>query len=168
MSDKDLLLKENLLKFFESKKRLCTMADVIEKKTEYSLRIIEWFVSNYSKKYKTKYQIKKGSSTVIFAVYDSYKNGQLKSFSKKQFDMFRRSDKFTLKIEDGRSIQTTVAQMNFFKWAIQNKILDYVKDNIQSIKTDMDDRSKKSNDTKKKKFFDSVLIVHRRVNLSFE
>ena len=168
MSDKDLLLKENLLKFFESKKRLCTMADVIEKKTEYSLRVVEWFVSNYSKKYKTKYHIKRGSSTVVFAVYDSYKNGQLKSFSKKHFDMFRRSNKFTLKIDEGRSIETTVAQMNFFKWAIQNKILDHVKANLKSIKTDMDDRSKKFNDNKKKKFFDSVLIVHRKVNLSFE
>lgn len=168
MIDKDLLLKENLLKFFEVKKKRQDMADVIEKKTGYSLRIIEWFVSNYSKKYKIKYKIKRGTKEDIFDVYDSYKNEQLKSFSKKHFDLFRRSDKFALMIDDTRSIETTVGQMNFFKWAIQNKILDYVKDNLKNIKDDMDNRGKKSQELKKKKFFDSVMIIHRKINLSFD
>lgn len=170
MIDKDLLLKENLLKFFESKKKSQMMADVVDKKAEYSLRVIEWFVSSYSRKYKTKYPIKKSSGEVVmFDVYDSYKNEQLKSFSKKHFDLFRRSDKFDLVIDGKRSITTTVGQMNFFKWAIQNKILEYVRDNLKNIKKDMDLRSKKNKDNnKKKKFFDCVIIIHGKVNLSFD
>lgn len=168
MIDKDLLLKENLMRFFETKKKRQMMADVIEKKTGYSLRVIEWFVSNYSKKYNTRYNIKKDKGSVMFDVYDSYKNEQLKSFSKKHFDLFRRSDKFNFIVDDKRTIKTTVGQMNFFKWAIQNKILDYVRDNYKIIKEDMDTRSKKKQDTDKKKFFDTVLIIHNKVKLSFD
>jgi hypothetical protein len=164
--DKDDLLKTTLLRFFSTKKRLKIIADVVDKKTPYSLRVIEWFVSNYSKAYKIKYKRKNGK---YFDVYDSYKNEQLKSFSKKHFDLFRRSDKFELMIDEKRFIYTTVGQMNFFKWAIQNNILEYVNDNIKDIKRHMDSGKKPlETETKKKKFFETVVIIHGKLKLSFE
>ena len=64
----------------------------------------------------------------------------MKSYSKEYFDPFRRknklNDKFTFKINNN-IIETTIGQLNFFKWAIENKIIDYVIKNYNSIKDDM-------------------------------
>lgn len=169
MTNKDELLKESLFKFFKNKKNLSILENAINKKTKYSLRLVEWFISNYSKKYKTKYNVKSSNKDYLFEVYDSYKNEQLKSFSKKHFDLFRRSEKFKLNIAEDRYIETTVGQMNFFKWAIQNKILDYVEKNIDAIKKDMETRNKKLDTVvKKKKFFESIVINRDSIILCFE
>jgi hypothetical protein len=53
----------------------------------------------------------------------------LKSFSKKQFDPFRRNVRIDFEYEPGKTIETTVAQLNFFRWAISNKVIDYINTN---------------------------------------
>ena len=45
---------------------------------------------------------------------------------------------------------TTVGQLNFFKWAIENKIIDYIKEHLESIDTDMNTNIKKIYKTKTK------------------
>lgn len=174
-SKKDNLLKENLLKSF-NKKKLNIVADVLLKKTNYSLRIIEWFISNYAKKNNTSYLVK----GKVFNVYSSYKNGQLKSFSKKQFDLFRRGKRFILKIDSTRTIETTVAQLNFFRWAIENDVLEYVDKHVSSIKKDMDKNmnSSKKNDNsgktelspakKNKKTGQNIVISRNSVTIYFD
>jgi ribosomal protein L9 len=97
------------------------------------LRNIEWFVSNFSKKNNIRYKV----NNKMFNVYDSYKNEQLKSYSKKHFDLYRRTNKFLIKITDKRSLETTVAQLNFFKWVMENDILDYVEKHHLDIKKEM-------------------------------
>lgn len=160
-SKKDSLLKENLLHFF-NKKRLDIVADVLEKKTKYSLRIVEWFISNYSKKNNTTIQVK-GKP---FNVYSSYKNGQLKSFSKKQFDLFRRGKRFVINIDKDRCIETTVAQLNFFRWAIENNILVYVQENLNTIKKDMDNYSNCGE--KKKKQSQNIIVTKSSITIYFD
>lgn len=129
--NKSGILQEKLHLFYNNKKNLMKFLNVINKKTDYSLRIIEWFVSNYSKKYNIVYKIDKKD----FNVFLSYKD-QLKSYKKKQFDPFKRYEKFTLSIHE-HSIVTTIGQLNFFKWAISNNILNYVENNLKIIKNDM-------------------------------
>jgi len=80
------LLKKPLMNFYKNKDNLKKFADVIEKKTPYSLRVIEWFCNNYSKKYDIIY---KTSNNKEINVYLSYKS-QLNSYQKKQFDPFKR------------------------------------------------------------------------------
>jgi hypothetical protein len=36
---------------------------------------------------------------------------------------------------------TTIGQLNFFKWAIENKILDYIDENYETIENDMNSRN---------------------------
>ena len=36
---------------------------------------------------------------------------------------------------------TTIGQLNFFKWAIENKILDYIEENYDTIENDMNSRN---------------------------
>ena len=38
-------------------------------------------------------------------------------------------------------METTIGQLNFFKWAIENKIVDYIKNNYETIETDMNKRN---------------------------
>jgi hypothetical protein len=49
-------------------------------------------------------------------------------------------------------METTIGQLNFFKWAIENKIVDYIKDNYDAIENDMNARNSTS---KNKKSLDS-------------
>ena len=65
---------------------------------------------------------------------------QLKAYSKKQFDPFQRRDRISFGIiQDGisKNIITTIGQLNFFRWAIQNKVIDYAAENYASIEKDM-------------------------------
>lgn len=139
-NNREELLKKPLLDFYKNKENLNKFVNVIEKKSEYSLRVIEWFCNNYSKKYDIIY---KNSNGKEFNVYLSYKS-QLDSYQKKQFDPFKRQhsgfETFELKYEvdsNVKSVTTTVGQLNFFRWCIKNNVLDYIKKHIKHIKNDM-------------------------------
>ena len=41
-------------------------------------------------------------------------------------------------------METTIGQLNFFKWAIENKILDFIQKNYQLIENDMNSRNSTS------------------------
>jgi len=116
-----------------------------------SLRLIDWFATNYSKKYNIIYLVYKddnGNKTIQetamivsqFNVYNSYKS-QLKAYSKKQFDPFCRRERLDFKCGE-KIFNTTVGQLNFFKWIINNQVLYYIEENIQEIEDDMNNSLK--------------------------
>ena len=81
---KENLLMNSLIKYFSKEEYLNTFLPILEGKSQISLRLIDWFVTNYCKKYNTIYKIKSKESnkkSLDFNVYFSYKT-QLKSFSK--------------------------------------------------------------------------------------
>ena len=102
------------------------------KNNEISLRLIDWFTTNYAKKNNTRV---KNQSDKSVNVYVEYKN-QLKAFSKKQFDPFCRRERITFN-KYGQYLETTLGQLNFFRWAIQNNIVDYVQLHNRKIENDM-------------------------------
>ena len=107
------------------------MLDIINGKSILSLRIIDWFVTRCSFKYK----ICIDNGDELFNIYISYK-AQLKSYKKKYFDPFRRNSKFYFHYDlndDSKYIYTTFGQLNFFKWAISNNILIFIKNNFNFI-----------------------------------
>lgn len=132
MSSKQDLLMLSLTQFFKNKNNLNKMLRIIHSKSPISLRILDWFVTNYSKKYNTSFDI----DDKKFMVYLDYKS-QLKAYSKKQFDPFCRRERISFYDHDNNEIETTVGQLNFFRWSIENKILDYVEKNLSDIETDM-------------------------------
>lgn len=142
---KDVLM-DNLNIFFKVNKHFKILKDIIEGKSKISLRLIEWFVTNYCKKYNIQYKLNKNR---LFNVHLEYKC-QLKSYKKKLFDPFRRKDKLQIDLNETHSIVTTVGQLNFFKWAIQNKLLDYILKHIQDIENDMFKRQKKKENKSKR------------------
>jgi hypothetical protein len=84
---------------------------------------------------------------------------KLKAYSKKRFDPFCRWDRITVPYKNGAHIQTTIGQLNFFKWAIENSVIDYIEQNYATIEKDMNCRnstsknrsSDKNNKTRKKR-----------------
>jgi hypothetical protein len=69
---------------------------------------------------------------------------KLKAYSKKRFDPFCRWDRITIPYKEGSCIETTIGQLNFFKWALENKVVDYIEANYQQIENDMNSRNSTS------------------------
>jgi hypothetical protein len=145
--------------------------DIINGKSKMSLRIIDWFITNYTKKFNIIYYIPKkkrsvkrrmspknnyyesshldqASSVDRFIVYLRYRS-QLKSYNKANFDPFCRNDRITGWGENA-DIITTIGQLNFFRWAIENRVLQYIYDNLEEIEKDMNTNIKKNLKKKKK------------------
>lgn len=125
---RDLLL-EKLLAYYTSEKKE-KLKNIVNGNTSLSLRIIDWFVTNYSRNFMTSYNINNTEDT--FNVYSDYKN-QLKAFSKKLFDPFCRRER--IEIPDLGT--TTIGQLNFFKWAMEKGVIDYAINNVKSIENNM-------------------------------
>jgi hypothetical protein len=144
--EQDILYK-SLIKFYNTDNNSTLLINYL-KKDKVSLRIIDWFVTNYSKKNDTIYNIYSDSEgytlddkSMCIAdtinVFHSYKS-QLKSYSKKNFDPFCRRDRLPYVYnESGDIINTTIGQLNFFRWAIQYKLIDYIKEHFNDIEEDM-------------------------------
>ena len=143
------LLLDNLMEFYGKKENLLKMMKIINGESNISLRIVDWFVTNYAKKNFTVYEL---SQTSRFKVYNDYKL-KLKAYSKKRFDPFCRWERISIPYDANSFMETTIGQLNFFKWAIENKIVDYIQDNYSAIETDMNARNSTS---KKNMTFDST------------
>ena len=139
----DLLLNK-LTEFYTDLEYLETMMRIINGETKISLRIVDWFVTNYAKKYYTVYNIPslKGDISTRFKVYHDYKL-KLKAYSKKRFDPFCRWERITIPFME-KHMETTIGQLNFFKWAIEYKVIDYIEENYQQIENDMNSRNTSS------------------------
>jgi hypothetical protein len=114
------------------------MLRIINGESKISLRIIDWFATNYAKKYYTLYSIHNTGRR--FKVYVDYKL-KLKAYSKKRFDPFCRWDRINVPYKEDKYIQTTIGQLNFFKWALENDVIRYIEDNYANIEKDMNNRN---------------------------
>lgn len=147
IDSKDLLMI-SLSKFYNVKANINKIIPLVEQKSEISLRLVDWFVTNYSKKHNTVITKEKSGNIIHFNVYLSYRN-QLKAYSKEKFDPFRRNEHIIFYYDVDKSIETTHGQLNFFRWVIQNDILDYIAEHIEDVETDML-TTQKQNQNKKK------------------
>lgn len=43
--------------------------------------------------------------------------------------------------EDGSYVETTIGQLNFFMWALENDVIDYIEKNRVAIENDMSRRN---------------------------
>ena len=46
--------------------------------------------------------------------------------------------------EENKYIQTTIGQLNFFKWALENNVIEYIEENYDEIENDMNKRNSTS------------------------
>lgn len=145
-----------LTKFFKENNNIERILPILKGQSPISLRIIDWFVTNYSKEMGTVYDINEyskkenenGESKSVVSGFDSLffvhfdYRCQLKSFYKKKFDPFCRKTKIQFYYQPDKYIITTVGQLNFFRWAIKNYVLNFIEDNLEAIEEHMNDNIK--------------------------
>ncbi len=149
-SSQDLLML-SLSKFYKKKENIQSVLPIINGNSDISLRLIDWFVTNYSKKRSTNIpKIDTYNNVYYFNVYLSYRS-QLKAYSKQSFDPFRRRERIEFFYDKDKYIETTIGQMNFFRWIIENDILVYINNNIKEIEQDMLSMQKKPDNPNQKK-----------------
>lgn len=147
------LILTKLLAFYAESDNLDQMTNIVNGESRISLRLIDWFVTNYAKKNFTVYMIpaQNKCSTIIngqegverFKVHDRYKQ-ELIAYSKERFDPFSRRERIEIPCTDGSVLKTTIGQLNFFKWAIENQVIKYIENNYAAIEADMNEHKKNS------------------------
>ena len=135
----DLLLAK-LMQFYNKNNNLDKMLSIINGESKISLRIVDWFSTNYSKKNYTVYNVCRNGNLERVKVYNDYKL-KLKAYSKRRFDPFCRWERITIPYKNNIHIQTTLGQLNFFKWALENDVIKYIEDNYNEIDADMNQRN---------------------------
>lgn len=135
------LLLNSLTQYYKKHPQFLHLLDrIIEGDYEISLRVMDWFITHYAKYNNTLYWIDDKNNYYYeniqvmnpqyrkFHLYLDYRS-QLKSYTKQHFDPFRRHERITFMIQQKplKTIETTIGQLNFFRWIFQNHILSYLK-----------------------------------------
>lgn len=148
MNTQNQWLLSTLLEFYQNKdhldllKKIVNREFVIHKSKKLSIRLVNWFVTNYAKQHFTVYEIPASihdpSSKEMkrFFVWTSYKSTE-DSYSKQMFDPYCRQERILIPYDTETKIETTIGQLHFFKWAIINKVIDYIIANYDCIEKDM-------------------------------
>jgi hypothetical protein len=169
LSKEDILLK-SLYRYYNNV-NMKEMLPIVTgcSHTKVSLRVLDWFVTNYAKKNHTTYPLKKNGRKVNFDVFLNYKS-QLKAYNKRFFDPFCRTNKnnnknkIAFQYDKDKQLVTTIGQLNFFRWAIRNNVIKYVKEHLKDINLDMNNNNKKNKrkkyKQKKEKKYDNSSIKH--------
>lgn len=135
LSKKDVLL-ESLMLFYQQPDNLATFTEFTGPSSTISLRLIDWFATNYAKSRNVVYQVIRDGVPTAFNVFTEYK-AVLRAYSKRFCDPFCRRDRIAITNCHGVCQDTTVAQMCFFRWAMQNNVLQYVQTHKAQIEQDM-------------------------------
>ena len=141
---KQELIINSLQQFYTDRTDKDEIMKLLEGTSPISLRLIDWFVTNYSRRHTTSYVL----NSQEFLVYINYKS-QLKAYSKKLFDPFCRRERIMFQIADHEQVLTTVGKLNFFRWAIEKNVIDYIKMNYAALEKDMNMNNKQMNELKK-------------------
>jgi hypothetical protein len=137
---KQELIVASLQKFYTGRTDMKEILPLLQGTSGVSLRLIDWFVTNYAKKHNTGY-ILEGQE---FLVYMNYKS-QLKAYSKKLFDPFCRRERIMFQVPGEEPFVTTVGKLNFFRWAIEKGVLTYLSLNNATIEAEMNKAMKEQN-----------------------
>jgi len=131
-----------LEKFYAVPQNLKRIQEIISGESALSLRLIDWFVTNYAKKFNTAFMSRTQKYVIVYPAYKSH----LKAYSKRMFDPFCRCKRIKF-----AGLETTVGQLNFFEWIITDEILDYIYVNKDKIHADMEMRLQQEKDITKKR-----------------
>lgn len=119
----------SLQKFYAGHPEIEKVITYLNGEAPLSLRIIDWFVTKYSRKNFIRYPL----DGQEFIVYLSYK-GQLKAYSKQYFDPNCRRERIMFQIPGYETFMTTIGKLNFFRWALDSNILEYIEAHEDDIR----------------------------------
>ena len=120
--------------YFDAATVLRLLVPVATASFDISLRLLDYCCTNYAK--KTRVVIcEDGVAVHLFSLYKDW----LRHYRRRCFDPFRRRERITFsnprKTEE--RLDTTVAQLNFLRWADLYKVISYVRFHMHAIEQDM-------------------------------
>jgi len=137
---KQELIVNSLQKFYAERNDTDEILTLLQGTSDLSLRLIDWFVTNYAKRHNTSYIV----DNQEFIVYNNYKS-QLKSYSKKLFDPFCRRERILFQIPNQEPFLTAVGKLNFFRWALEKNVITYLKLNTAAVEKEMNAAMREQN-----------------------
>lgn len=146
-------------RFFSTKcdqKKVQKMVKIINNDDEISLRLLNWFAMKYSATMMALDFVNNDGKVELFDVKISYR-ARLNTHSKKYFDPFRRGRKFDYEYDKNdkcKVVETTLCQLNFFRWMFMHDLIEYVEEQFEELKNKMGSynvQEKKKKETKKAK-----------------
>ena len=165
MAAEGLLLTSLTAHYQKNKNHRQILYEINEGISPVSLRAIDWFVTHYAKLKSVLYWIPdsagaswlkhapptSGASAEQYRKFNLYLEyrAQLKAYTKLYFDPFRRHERITFVLEQQplRTIETTIGQLNFFRWALQQHVIDYISKHLSEIENHMALHNKKVKST---------------------
>lgn len=131
-----------------------------------SLRVIDWFVTHYARINNIVYWLDDSTNATPPHMYETFPSSshtqthpnpnqhpnrlrkfnlyleyraQLQSYTKMYFDPFRRYERISFVLDNDPLIviESTVGQLNFFRWALQNNVIDYITNHLADIEDAM-------------------------------
>ena len=169
ISSHESIILKSLGPFYSDIKNGNKFISFLNSQSQISIRLIDYFITKYSKNNKTSYKITENNTEQTFNINLSYKE-QLKRFQKKHFDPFSRGDRIPY-FMNNVCVITTIGQLNFFKWYITKNINEYVKNNVLLIENEMNKKTKneknkikKENKIKKYKNIISKPVFNNKIN----
>lgn len=121
-----------LQEFYSVPGNLEKLLPILQSTSEISLRLVDYFVTNYAKKTNVSFM----QAGRHFLVYFNYKR-ELNAYSKRLFDPFCRRERIMFQARGVEAFVTTVGQLNFFRWFIEKEILEFITANREAIEKDM-------------------------------
>lgn len=103
---------------------------IIQSTSKVSLRLVYWFITKHAKGNKTIFTL----NTPLHKLHADYKKW-LKIHKNVNFDPFSRVNKVkkTVKFTFMDITQTTLGQLNFFRWATTYNVIQYIIDNHDDL-----------------------------------
>jgi len=141
---KQELIINSLQKFYTNRNDMGEVMQLLQGTSAISLRLIDWFVTNYARQHTISYIL----NSQEFLVYMNYKS-QLKAYSKKLFDPFCRRERIMFQVPGQEAFLTTVGKLNFFRWAIEKGVIEYIQLNLAKVEKEMNLNSREMQKVRK-------------------
>jgi len=146
---REKIMLRTIMRYLRDPDVMKRLVPLLDRTSNISFRVLDWFVTNYSKKNNIIYHVNDSGKMRHFNVYIEYKQ-QLNAFNKGYFDPFNRSKRIYLN-NDNIRYELTIGKLNFLHWADMYNIINYVAEHIDAIFEDMNttNKTKKYDDAKK-------------------
>ena len=164
LTRKDEVLLSSVLGWYnEDSSRVTQFSDIVKHKNGLSLRIIDWLITNFSKKISVSIETR-GIPGDLYRDY--HKN--LSAHNKKNFDPFARRQRICILLNGEEKRFSTIGQLNFFRWFLQKNLCSFLLANKPTIEKHMRDYEKMSKKRSQKKFLQGKIPSQPPVTSSEE
>lgn len=135
LNDQTRIIVECCLRYFNRPDRAHqarVLLQVFHREAPFSLRLIDWLVTNYSRNHRIVLRREDG----IFDLHDDY-HRHLTVYNKRFFDPFARRQRIHLHHPEHGTLMTTVGQINFMMWFLENGLDRIITEEKDTIDRDM-------------------------------